>query len=197
MPAVPMLIDHEQRRAELAEAVWQVMRKQGVSAISVRSVAAEAGLSTGSLRHIFPSKAEMLAFSMELVHQRFTERAEAHRAAEEPDLVAWLAEMLPLDDDRRLEMDVNLGLLADAGANPDLLRMRRATTAGVHEVCRLALRHPGIRPRLRADLELDREVPRLAVLVDGLAFQLRSDSELLTPDDAVRMLTEHVAGLLA
>ncbi|MGH8875765.1 MAG: TetR/AcrR family transcriptional regulator [Stackebrandtia sp.] len=190
-----MLIDREQRRAELAEAVWQVISHKGVSAVSLRAVAARAGLSTGSLRHVFPSKGELLAFSMELVHQRFAERFEVHHRAEKPDLVAWLSELLPLDDERRLEMDVNLALLGDAGTDPELLRMREATAAGIHQVCRTALEHPGVDPVLRTDLDLDREVPRLAVTIDGLAFQLRAQIDELTPRHAVEMLTEHIGQL--
>ncbi|WP_245670542.1 TetR/AcrR family transcriptional regulator [Nocardia flavorosea] len=192
-----MLIDHEQRRAELAAATWKVIQQKGVAAVSLRTVAAEAGLSTGSLRHVFPAKADLLAFSMELVHRHFSARVEKHNTEQTPDLMAWLCELLPLDDERRLEMDVNLALFAEGGASPHSLRMRESTASGVHEVCRHALRHPGIRSRLRPDLDLEREVPRLAVLVDGLALQLQARTPLLTPESAVQILRDHIENLRA
>lgn len=192
-----MLIDHDQRRAELAAAVWKVIQRKGVTAVSLRAVAAEAGLSTGSLRHVFPAKADLLAFSMQLVHQRFSARAEKHNTEQNPDLMAWLCELLPLDDERRLEMDVNLALFAEGGTSPQALHMRESTATGVHEVCRHALRHPGIRPHLRSDLDLSWEIPRLAALIDGLAFQLQARTALLPPDLAVRILRDHTDALRA
>lgn len=192
-----MLIDHEQRRAELATAVWKVIQQKGVAAVSLRIIAAEAGLSTGSLRHVFPAKADLLAFSMELVHRRFSARVEKHNTEQNPDLVTWLCELLPLDDERRLEMDINLALFAEGGADPPSLRMRESTATGVHDVCRHALRHPGIRSHLRSDLDLGWEVPRLAVLIDGLALQLQARTPLLTPELAVQILRDHTERLHA
>ncbi|MFI1465055.1 TetR/AcrR family transcriptional regulator [Nocardia carnea] len=192
-----MLIDHEQRRAELAVATWKVIQQKGVAAVSLRTVAAEAGLSTGSLRHVFPTKSDLLAFSMELVHRRFSARAEKHNTEQSPDLVAWLCELLPLDDERRLEMDVNLALFAEGGASPPSLRMRELTATGIHDVCRHALQHPGIRSHLRADLDFEWEVRRLAVLIDGLALQLQARTPLLTPESAVKILRDHIEHLRA
>ena len=39
---MPRTIDHDARRAELAEAVWRVILHRGIGAVSVRTVAAEA-----------------------------------------------------------------------------------------------------------------------------------------------------------
>ena len=55
-------IDLTARKAQLAEAVWQVILDRGISAVSVRTVAEQAGLVVGSLRHVFPTRAELLAY---------------------------------------------------------------------------------------------------------------------------------------
>ena len=57
---MPKLIDHDSRREEIAEATWRVIHAQGISGVSIRTVAAEAGISTGSVRHVFPSKTDLL-----------------------------------------------------------------------------------------------------------------------------------------
>jgi AcrR family transcriptional regulator len=54
---MPKLIDHEVRRLELVEAAWRVILRDGAGRVSVRAVAAEAGVSAGSLRHLFPTQA--------------------------------------------------------------------------------------------------------------------------------------------
>ena len=65
---MPKLIDHDGRRHEIAHAVWRIVLRDGVSAVSIRDVAAEAGLAVGSVRHVFGTKAELLEYSMALVH---------------------------------------------------------------------------------------------------------------------------------
>jgi DNA-binding transcriptional regulator YbjK len=78
--SMPKLVDPDQRRSELAQAVWTVIRRDGLQRASVRNVAREAGLSMGSLRHYFASQSELLCFAMQLVG----DRARARVAALEP-----------------------------------------------------------------------------------------------------------------
>lgn len=75
--------------AELAEAVWRVIRRDGLEHASVRNVAREAGLSMGSLRHYFSTQSELLIFALRLVIERIDRRlatlhpdAEPRQAAE-------------------------------------------------------------------------------------------------------------------
>ena len=70
-------LDGYTRRRELGEALWRVVLREGIEAASVRKVAAEAGLSKGSLRHVFPSQSELLAFAMRLIVDEVTRRVEA------------------------------------------------------------------------------------------------------------------------
>jgi AcrR family transcriptional regulator len=106
---VPKIVDHEQRRRELAEALWRVIAASGPAAVSIRSVAAEAGWSPGALRHYFQTREELLVFAMNLSEDRATERIRglsARQPADMPltDRVAEYAEqLLPLDETRRAE----------------------------------------------------------------------------------------------
>ena len=47
---MPKVIDGEERRERIAEAVWRIAAEQGLERATVRAVAAECGLSTGSVR---------------------------------------------------------------------------------------------------------------------------------------------------
>lgn len=60
---MPRRIDLDERREHLAQAVWTIIRERGIGAVSVRVVAAEAGVAVGSLRHVFPTRTELLQFS--------------------------------------------------------------------------------------------------------------------------------------
>lgn len=60
-------MDREARRLELAEALWRITRRDGWEAISLRKVAAEAGVSMGMVQHYFASKDQMLRFALEII----------------------------------------------------------------------------------------------------------------------------------
>ncbi len=53
---MPKIVDHDARREEIAQALWRVVRRDGIRAASVRTVAAEAGWSAGAVRYYFPDQ---------------------------------------------------------------------------------------------------------------------------------------------
>lgn len=164
---MPPRMDHEARRAELAGAVWRVVREQGVGAVSVRTVAQEAGVAVGSLRHVFPTRAELLEFSTELIVRRATERIAAVPAEDDTVRHAQrvLDELLPLDAERRTEMEVNLALVAEAPALPRLAAIRDEAHEALGALCAQIVEHLSGRP------DPD-ETRRLHALLDGLALHL-------------------------
>ncbi len=53
---MPKIVDHDERRAELVPALWQVIHEQGIDGVTFRSVAEAADVSVGRVQHYFPSK---------------------------------------------------------------------------------------------------------------------------------------------
>ncbi len=64
---MPKIVDHDARREEIAQALWRVVRRDGIRAASVRTIAAEAGWSAGAVRYYFPDQDGLLSFAMDLV----------------------------------------------------------------------------------------------------------------------------------
>ena len=197
IPGVPRLIDHSAREVEVAEAAWRVLSSRGVGALSVRTVAAEAGLATGSLRRAFPTQEALLVFSLELVARRVRDRVRALDASAAPPApqVAALCELLPLDAARRLEMEVwlHLGSLVPAGgALRDVYRAAHQELAGFTAGVLGSLVHVGW---ARADLDLALEPRRLHALVDGLALHLVRQDAAAPTAWATDVLTAHLDGL--
>src|SRR5689334_15956832 len=103
-----MPVDPEQRRGELAAAVWRVARRSGVDALSVRSVGEEAGWTSGIVQHYFPNKSALLRYAFELVQHRTITRIReigASVSAEEV-LEAIMLTLLPLEDETTAESEV-------------------------------------------------------------------------------------------
>ncbi|MCZ7437370.1 TetR family transcriptional regulator C-terminal domain-containing protein [Micromonospora sp. WMMC241] len=183
---MPKIVDHDARRAELAEAMWRVVYRDGVGAATVRSIAAEAGWSPSALRHYFATQTELLVFAMEHVMAEATQRFTAdHRTGPARHVVqGMLEELLPLDRQRVREAEVWLLLAARAQVDPAARERMTEADDGVRRAAELAVALlTGERP---AD---DAAVARLHALLDGLTLHA-----LLHPD---RMPPQRLRDLLA
>lgn len=192
---MPRTIDHEERRQRIGEAVWRIVLRDGVGAVSLRTVAAEADLVLGSLRHSFPTKDALLAFAMELAHERAAARVVRHAGVRDPwrRTRAALHEVMPLDDERRVEMRVHLALMAESPAHERLAELATAAHDAIRGLCLDALTVLRDAGRVRADLDLRRATDTLHALLDGLALHAMYDPRRRRV--AVRALDEHLASL--
>ncbi len=121
---MPVTVDHDVRRREVAEAVWRVLADTGFAGLSLRAVAKEMGATTGLLTHYFRSKRELVQHALEVVHERTVPRMQE---AETPDhgvdgLRVRLRAVLVDDDEATVLSKVWVGFwdlaLADAELAP-------------------------------------------------------------------------------
>lgn len=169
---MPKLIDHQQRREEIAAAAWRVIRREGVGGASVRTVAAEAGLAAGSIRHVFGTQSELLDFAMRLVMHRVGARIADRLSAGLPHSAEELAaEFLPLDEERRAEMEIYLALFVAAGTDPGLTAIRDETLQGTRIACGMIIDRLDGADGLSEE-QRGLETTRLHALLDGLAAHL-------------------------
>lgn len=188
---MPRVVDPVARRRELAEAVWRVIRRDGIEGASVREVAREAELSTGSLRHYFGSQSQLLTFAMRTVIEHIEHRIGALERLDDPlaDGRLVLAELLPLDAERQAENEVWLAFTARALVDADLRELRDQAYDALRGGCErivTALLGPQAPP-------LQVETERLFALVDGLALH-RSMREQ-SAEDILAVVDHHLAGL--
>ena len=65
------------RRREIAQAVWAVIAERGIEGVTLRSVAAEAGISVGRIQHYHASREELVRDSCRELLKAATQRFEA------------------------------------------------------------------------------------------------------------------------
>jgi TetR/AcrR family transcriptional repressor of bet genes len=169
---VPKQVDHQQRRQQIAEAVCRLAGRQGLESVTLRHVAAEAGVSMGRVQHYFTTKDEMLLFAFQTISQRVEQRMGAAIAAvgENPTakqfLRAFLLEMLPLSEQAKQEAPVLAAFFARAVVSPKLLESQQESNEQMRAFVteRLRAAHGNGDHRL--------EAVTLLALVDGMMNQL-------------------------
>lgn len=57
---MPKIVDHDEYKKELLEKCFRLFSRKGYSSVTMREIASEIGVSTGSLYHYFPSKESIL-----------------------------------------------------------------------------------------------------------------------------------------
>ncbi|MGW3889726.1 TetR/AcrR family transcriptional regulator [Micromonospora chokoriensis] len=121
---MPKKVDHQERRTLIADALMRVAADQGLEAVSLRHVAAAAGVSAGMVQHYFRTKDEMMAFALSVVRERSQIRvtdAVARLGGNPPPrllLRTMLAALLPLDEHTRDDGRVALAFLAYTAVRP-------------------------------------------------------------------------------
>ncbi|AHH95791.1 TetR/AcrR family transcriptional regulator [Kutzneria viridogrisea] len=176
---MPRRVDHEQRRQEIAAALWELTCAQGLEAVSLRQVAAQAGVSMRLVQYYFETKHGMLRYALQhlnkVINQRITERIESSAEPKSPRTIlrATLLELLPLDADRRTALLVHTAYFVRALADPELAEVYQTA-----EAPRLTEFFAGlIRDSQRAGttpehLDADREFATVWSMANGLGEDL-------------------------
>jgi AcrR family transcriptional regulator len=168
--AVPKVVDHAVRRAELVDAAWRVIAEEGLEAATMRRIAEAAGCTTGRVTHYFDSKDDVLVAALREVYRRAAERIRRHIGGADVATVLLdvLVDALPVDEDRQLEWKVWLAFWGRAAADERLRREQEQRYAEWRGLLDMLVRRA--RPR---DAAADRRtaVDLIAGAIDGLGIQ--------------------------
>jgi AcrR family transcriptional regulator len=197
---VPRHVDHDQRRAELTAALLRIASSRGLQAVTMREVAAEAGVSLRVVQYYVTDKATLLTAGLAELAGRLDRRVRARASAAGEGLSVRqvleivVGSILPTDDAARDDAlawtafyavaltDPTLG--AGGPHHPDALeawltaRLERARVAG----------------EVRADLDPRTEVVLLLALANGLTSSVLGRQR--TADDALRVLRHQLDRVL-
>lgn len=198
---MPKVVDHEQRRARIADALLRVATERGLHNAGMREVAQEAGLSVRLIQYYFGTKEQMLLFTTQHLAAKMGERAMARMRAAGPPagprtvIEAILDEALPDDEDSRSFLtvykayfvlsltDPALDITPLAGSSDAIVRVVAGQLRAAAEAGQLA---PGRDP----DLDAYSLIALSAGLGDGVL------GGALTPDQARTIIRYHLDRLL-
>jgi AcrR family transcriptional regulator len=197
---MPKIVDHAERRRLIADALLRIAAERGLESVSLRHVAAEAGVSTGMVQHYFKTKDEMMTFALDVVRDSVRARLAASVSAE--NLAAsptafvrsLLSELLPLDRRRRDEARVTVAFLAYAPVRPRVARAMRKETAELLRLLTEGIAGAQAEGRVRVDLNPGLTAKGLLALMEGLGLHVLFGH--YGPDDAMSVFDAYVDGIV-
>ncbi|WP_431893192.1 TetR/AcrR family transcriptional regulator [Micromonospora haikouensis] len=194
---MPNTSDHTVRRTQIADALVRLAGREGLHAVTMRAVAAEAGVSLRLVQYYFQDKEHLLIGALRHLEQQSHQRW-AQRLAGLPDppppravIEAFLLEAMPTDEPSRAFHLVGTSYAVLAMTDPQV-----AEQPFIRGVDRLEQQLTDTLARARAagTLALDAdpalEATRLIALTNGLGTSLLVGQR--TPQEATAVLRYHL-----
>ena len=100
---MPKIVDHAQRREEIAHVACLVVARFGFEQATVARIARAAGYTTGMIAHYYESKQEIILAALRLMLLRIEQRLTRERETREANLLDVLSEALAIDTQRFTE----------------------------------------------------------------------------------------------
>ncbi len=175
---MPVFVDHEERRRLVIAVASRLIADAGLEAVTVRDVAEAAECSTAIVSHYFHNKRELLLLTYNSSIDVSQARCDRVLATDAVDLKGYVAELMPLDEERLIEWKIWLAFWARAVADPEIAEVQRACVLRAREGIQGMLQRLDQRGVLVPGLRLEDEARRILTSVMGLAVQVMFD-----PDD--------------
>jgi TetR/AcrR family transcriptional regulator, transcriptional repressor of bet genes len=120
---MPKIVDHAQRRDEIAHVACQVVARYGFEQATVARIARAAGYTTGMVAHYYESKQDIILAALRLILLRIEVRLTHEREGGEANLLDVLSEALPIDEQRFTECAFWMAFWGQVSADKKLKRL--------------------------------------------------------------------------
>ena len=207
---MPKIVDHDERRLALADAVLALIAREGISAVTTRAVAEESGWSTGVFEPLLRVPARTAprgaAPAGDIQGDRYRTILDEEGAGPIEKLRNITASILPLDERRLAMTRVFLFFYAEGAAEETARGEIAAFLARWRGVVRESVVAAQREGTVSTDLDADAVTVALVALTDGLALQAILDPVVMDAisaedaaarcvDAAVRRTTEEAGAV--
>ena len=191
---MPKIVDHDARRKLIIEAMWRLVEREGATAVTVRAVALEAGMSKTSIGHYFSSQGELLATAVQQSVEMVTSAILSLDlfSCDVETAISALDAMIPDSVLRQRQSEVWLLLLSyarsDEAVKTVLHQLNSAVREGIVDVLH-AFKNSNSPSQ---ELDIEAHAAHLHALIDGLSVQVLTDPPLISRDRAREVLSQAI-----
>jgi AcrR family transcriptional regulator len=188
----------DERRLNIIRAAWEITIRDGLDALSLRSIAKELGTTTGIITYYFRDKADLLLVIFEQVADRAVTSYAA--ALKGPTSIArlerYLFAAMPLDPVLQERIRVWHAFIGHAIDKPNLLEAQRQREEGWRRIIAseiTALQNIGLISNKLDPLE---EAGNLIMIIDGIGLAWMIHPERFTVSHQKRILHRFLQSML-
>ena len=194
---MPRQVNHDERRRQIAAAVWRLAIQGGLEQVTLRQAAAEAGVSARLLQYYFGTRDQLLLGALEILNNEAEQQAKDRMASlgESPSMRAIvrgvLLEMLPLDEQRRDRHVVYAAYFARFLTEPALAAVARSASPELTNLVGDLITRAQALGDVAPDIDTAAESAFLTAAAEGLQTQVLLGQ--CSPEDAVSVLDRQLA----
>lgn len=180
---MPKKVDHQQRRAEIADTTWRLIAERGIDATTMRAITDALGMANGALKHYFPDKNALVKTAFVRVFDNTNTRIQ-RRLAGLTGLAAlrvFCQEVMPAEDVTELEARVVLPFWQRALADAQLEEVWVEAMAQWRQQLRRLLAEGREEGTIRTPITDDALVEQLLAMLNGAQVLA-----VLGPDETTR-----------
>lgn len=192
---MPKIVDHDERRAQVAQVAARLVAEEGVDALTTRNVAEAAGFSTAVVSHYFADKEDLLLATYRHASDHIRERQQA--ALQAPGrmrerVTRALEALLPVNADAREDWLVLLAFWGKAASSEALAAEQAARVHSAYaRIAELLAEEPGLTKEQRMNAARS-----LVVTVQGISTYAAFDTADWSPKRQRQVLRDQIAAVL-
>ncbi|PSL42423.1 TetR family transcriptional regulator [Salsuginibacillus halophilus] len=172
---MPKRVDYEERKDQIIEAMFRIIYQHGFEKTTLREIAKEAGLSLGSVQHIFPKQQDIYIFAMDVIYYRFQQRMEEAAQADKGGFeyaVGMIKQIVQVNsEEERIENDIWLKFSIMATMNPAYQGTKTAFRDVNYNFAKKILRELSERGFANPFNDIEESARSLTIFMHGLVFE--------------------------
>ena len=188
---MPIDVDQDQRREDVAAAAARLIAERGIPAVTFRSLAAALGCSTTAISHYFPNRKAILIATYRFVLDRALRRRTPPADADNHAVLASIDLILPVTDEGRDDWVLWLCFWTEALFDPELAGVQRHYSRETRQMMEDMLLGLDCAPEQARDLS-----QKIMTALYGIAVQAAFDGETWTPAAQRQALHDVIRPLL-
>ncbi|GEM_PF-4605605 len=192
-------LKHNEKKDLFARSAVRVIDKLGVGGFTLRDVASDLNVTTGSLQYYFASKEELLTHAKNVLFDDLAEKLKVAGAKHDGPrkIIEMALSVLPTDERAAITWRVYIGLLSLT--LPDKKMRREQARRGRNWVERFkeALCESQAKAELSANLDAEKAAIQLVMYLEGLSTNAVTDPDFFTAEKQKALLKSFVNEILA
>ena len=194
---MPKIVDHEERRAHIADAVTQIIVREGFDRVTMRGIAAEAGYAHGAIARYFPDKQSLLTAAFLQVfnasHKRVIERVGDVRGLGALRIMS--RELLPFSDIGSEKSRLVLSFWDRAAQDAELWEVHDTNITRRRGLIRRFLEEARADGELDPSVDIDEAINRVSAYNAGWQMLAVLVPAATSDEDLSRSIDAMIAGL--